>query len=223
MTIPKFDQLTGNESLPQLIEMVAKLQKQVQWLMDGKIGSDNIRANSIVAEKMDVNELSAITANMGKLTSGEIYGAYIATAEGTFPRAEMSSADDLFGAYSAADKFVQVKALDGTTSTPAIVLRDGSGAISGLMYLDSTLSEFNIGTTRNIRISSGITGYTRVDSELMVVDWTNVINQATSQTLQTALNNKANGSGLSRTVYVSLTSGGPATSPMTISNGIVTS
>lgn len=41
--IPSFGQLTGKESLAELIDMVAKLQKQVEYMMTGNLNSKNVR------------------------------------------------------------------------------------------------------------------------------------------------------------------------------------
>jgi hypothetical protein len=41
--IPSFNQPTGNESVAELADMVAKLQKQVEFLMNGNLSTKNIR------------------------------------------------------------------------------------------------------------------------------------------------------------------------------------
>ena len=82
------------------------------------ITADKIVAGAITAGKIDVDELSAITAKMGKLTSGEIYGAYIATSEGLFPRCEMSSEGNLFGAFSSAQHYIAID--PAYAGTPAL-------------------------------------------------------------------------------------------------------
>lgn len=79
------------------------------------ITGDKIKANTITAVKMDVDELSAISANLGHIIAGliesvEIYGSYIATRKNAFPRAEMSSQNDLFGAYRDASNSVRIEA-----------------------------------------------------------------------------------------------------------------
>lgn len=102
-----------------IADILAVTQKLLQWAINGNLDVHNIRANSvnadrivaetitalqimantITADKMSVTELSAITANLGTITAGIIYGAYIATANGTYPRVELSSTGNLLKAY----------------------------------------------------------------------------------------------------------------------------
>jgi hypothetical protein len=69
--------ITENATTEELINELAKFQKIVRYLMNGGLDSENIRANSITADRMDVNELSAITANIGEVTAGIITGILI--------------------------------------------------------------------------------------------------------------------------------------------------
>lgn len=151
MAIPKFEQISGGESLSQLIEMVAKLQKQVQWMMDGKLGDDNIKVNSISAAKLSVDELSAISAHMGKLISGEIYGAYIATAEGTYPKVELSSSGNLIRVWASATKYLVITPAY-TGGVPAVEFVDDDSGKTGFIYLDG--DNFYINSTSEIHIQA---------------------------------------------------------------------
>lgn len=130
MGIWKMSQLKG----PPLTEDPAELRKYINYLsnqmaimmkdldftLNGDINFQNVKAKSITADRLTVTELSAITANMGKLTSGEIYGAYIATKEAAYPRAEMSSTNNLFSAKYDADNYVSIDSSIG--SAPGISL-----------------------------------------------------------------------------------------------------
>lgn len=59
-------------------------------LQAGTIEATSIKAGSITADKLAVTELSAISANMGSLTSGTITGGLIRSGTG-FPRVEWDS------------------------------------------------------------------------------------------------------------------------------------
>jgi hypothetical protein len=78
------------------------------------INAGHIQANAVTADKIDVNELSAISANLGHIVAGliesvEIYGSYIATRNGGFPRAELSSDQNLFGAFKDANNHITIE------------------------------------------------------------------------------------------------------------------
>lgn len=50
-----------------------------------EVDGDILVQGTVTAIKMNVQKLSAITADLGKMTAGEIYGAYIATSEDQYP------------------------------------------------------------------------------------------------------------------------------------------
>lgn len=116
-----------------LANIVARMAKSLEFVINGNIGDVNIKANSITALKMDVDELSAITANLGKITAGEIYGTHIATSETGYPRAEMSNTGKYFRAASNNMREIQVAPVSSVASTPLIIHIDGiSMATEGL-------------------------------------------------------------------------------------------
>lgn len=137
-------------------EQLAELSKLLNFLLNGKIDFQNIRArsikaenietgtltaneiaaNTITADKMNVDELSAITANLGTMIAGiirgiQIFGSYIATAEGTYPRSEMSATDDLFAVYAGPDFWIRMSPFIGS---PALQFKDGTN-VAGINYL----------------------------------------------------------------------------------------
>lgn len=67
-----------------------------------QIVGDNILANTISAQKMNVSQLSAITADLGSITAGTITGALIKT-NNTGTRLEMNGASNEFFVYYAGD------------------------------------------------------------------------------------------------------------------------
>lgn len=80
----------------------------------GAITTDKLDAGAVTAEKITVDELSAISANLGHITAGliesiQIFGSYIATRNGTYPRAEMSVTDHLFAALKDADNHIKIR------------------------------------------------------------------------------------------------------------------
>lgn len=72
----------SDEYLRYIAESLAMLQEELQNILEGRISAQNIRAESIetrnlkagsvIADKIDVTELSAITANLGVITAGSI-------------------------------------------------------------------------------------------------------------------------------------------------------
>lgn len=94
--------------LKTTINQLAVMMKELDYVLNGQLDVKNVRAQSIDATRLNVDKLSAITADMGKLTSGEIYGAYIATADGTYPRSEMDVTGNFFAAYLDASHYVIV-------------------------------------------------------------------------------------------------------------------
>lgn len=118
-----------------LADMFAKLAKDLDFIINGNLDVKNIRANSITADRLKVDELSAISANLGHIISGlieavtirsaEIYGSYIATNEGGFPRTEMSTEDNYFKVWLNETTFIEI--IDqGEEGLPQIrLIKDG--------------------------------------------------------------------------------------------------
>lgn len=207
-------------TLEEVYESLAKLQKTMKYLINGNLDFENIRAKSITADRMDVNELSAITANLGHIIAGliesvEIYGSYIATARGTYPRAEMSNTEDLFGAYK--DAFNSIKMHANLLGSPTLVI-DSDGEIHSLLGSvagNSILFQIMKGSLvlrsfSNLNLRSSV-GYVDVES------WNDFLNASTSRTLQQDLNAKANAfSGYSGSFNT-------GTKTVIVSNGVITS
>ncbi|OAS19244.1 hypothetical protein [Paenibacillus oryzisoli] len=112
------------QALLRVVDALAEDEKQLEWAVNGNLDVKNIRAQSISADRMDVQQLSAIAADLGKITAGEIYGTYIATAEGIFPRAEMSNTNNLFTAYLDSDSYIQMDS--DRLGTPTLVFQEGA-------------------------------------------------------------------------------------------------
>jgi len=84
-----FGRIGQGASMPDLIDALGRLQKSLDYLMQGGLDSKNIRAKSVQADRMDVDKLSAISADLGTITAGLIIGAMIKTAN-TGARIEMN-------------------------------------------------------------------------------------------------------------------------------------
>lgn len=145
-----------------------------------------IIANTITANKLNVSQLSAISANLGTITAGIIYGAFIATANGTYPRIELSSVGNLLAAYLDATHSMSIEPNIG--GAPGIGFKDPSGltgriygnsgigmialinnveltSLSGFIDIKGTTLQFNstdVMASINAKVSHGSTGSTAV-------------------------------------------------------------
>ncbi|MNJ65310.1 hypothetical protein D3C77_613180 [compost metagenome] len=72
---------------------------------------------------MNVQKLSVIAADLGRITAGEVYGTYIATRENAYPRAEMSNTSNMFRASSTANRYAAVDS-NGPVGSPEISVSD---------------------------------------------------------------------------------------------------
>lgn len=104
-------------------EKIAAGAVQADKIAAGAVETDKLAAGAVTAEKITVNQLSAIAADLGHITAGliesiQIFGSYIATRNGAYPRAEMSNEDDLFAAYLDAENHVKIQA--SIAGSPAI-------------------------------------------------------------------------------------------------------
>ena len=159
----------------QLLNVYIMLTEELTYLLNNldtrnvnELNAEVIMANTITADKMNVNELSAITANLGHIISGliesvEIYGSYIATRKDAFPRAEMSSRNDLFGAFRDAYNSIRIEA--DYYGVPSLnIIQNGNvvgriNAVTGSLELNAiglldifASSNINLSPSGNLRI-----------------------------------------------------------------------
>jgi hypothetical protein len=147
--------------------------------------------------------------------------ALIQSAAG-YPRVVMDPSNTLLGAYRDSSNYIEIRA--NYLGSPGINVFE-SGTMRGQIV--SRNNDLTLIATTNLVLSTAAgnvklapaTGY------LVEVDnWSELKSTNQSQTLQEALNAKANYfTGISGTVYVATTSGGPANKAITFSNGIRTS
>lgn len=155
-----------------LMNTTAILTEELTYLLNNldtrnvnELNAEVVVAGSVTADKITVNELSALSANMGKLTSGEIYGAYIATRENAYPRAEMSNEKDLFGAYLNANNYIQIEADYGDVPSLNFIQ---DGAIKARMdtllgYLEiRSLTSLLIQATLDIELATGASSILKI-------------------------------------------------------------
>lgn len=179
-TLPKVSDVNGDMELQDLANLVGKVLKELNWLMTGNLDVENIRAKSITADRMNVNELSAITANLGHITAGlieavTIIGSLIKTAE-FGQRVELSSTENLLKAVNQSGGTLNVA--PNVNGSPTIVFQPPD---SGVTVLYSTNSDFNLLSTTNINITASGAGRVRFSS------WGNIYSMADQRTLQQEL------------------------------------
>lgn len=156
-----------------LADITARMAKDLEFIINGNVDSKNIRAESIetrnlkansittdkiqagsvIAEKIDVKELSAISANLGHIVAGliesiEIYGSYIATSRGSFPRCEMSNTENMFAARGDNGRSIRMVAY-GSLGVPLLSFTNNQAMTllshrSGGFYIEAGSSDVNI-------------------------------------------------------------------------------
>lgn len=222
MPVPTFTGLGPN---PQFEDIVRKINVLVNEFRNLMLNLDDVNFDKITANVMNVNELSAITANLGTITAGllqaitiissTITGSLIQTvASGTYPRVELNSTSTYIRAQASANDELRV---DTTLlGSPAVVF--DNGAIVAAMYLFSLFSNiFMIQSEGEIRIYPG-TGF-----DVVFRDWDEIYSMGDGQNLQTALNAKANSfTGLTSSVGV-MGSDGITPKTLNFTNGVLTS
>lgn len=115
MPTPQLASLNPNASLDELKDYLVGLNRYLNYLLSSldtlnisRLDAKVIIADTITADKLNVSELSAISANLGKVIAGILVGAYIATADGTYPRTEMDVSGDLLAAYASSDHYIKI-------------------------------------------------------------------------------------------------------------------
>lgn len=191
----------------------------------GAITANEIAAGTITADKLSVSQLSAIAADLGTITAGIIYGAYIATANGTVPRIELSSSTNLLEAFASLTDSIFIDPVTGgkvqlgfENSTTEVIIQ----APAGIFLIATALAagEIQISSGEDLRLSAQ--GDTYVDS------WSELINNATGNTLQSDLDAKQDtltGYTGSVTVVTSVDFGASTTTTSTLNytDGVLTS
>ena len=242
MPTPTFSGVPPWATFEDLKAHINRLTAELQYLM---VNMDSLNVTHLTAETIDTGTLDAnkvtirddlnsgayiqidgngMVINNGSYdtfsvdTSGHVdmTSATISSATG-YPKIVLDPSGNLFGAYLDANDSIEIEPdYAGSPSLNFIQAGNLRGRVNTLLgnleiYGNNGL-ELN-GDTYGIRLN----GNNTFDSFAKI----KTISPATD--LQTALNAKANGSGISGTVYVASSSGGPVTTPITFSNGVRTS
>lgn len=193
MGLEKINILEQVASLEVLSEELAKLQRTMRYLLNGNLDFQNIRAKGIQAENIDVDKLSAIVADIGEVTAGiirgvEIYGSYIATSEGGFPRTEMSTKDNYFKVWLNATTYLEI--IDqGQEGLPQIIFTRGSQVFRMGHGIVSDGSSSSPGLYSNSPFAMLAIGGLFLVGDVNFTGWGSIINNSNGRTLQQELNN----------------------------------
>lgn len=213
MPTPTFQPPQGQQDTAQLQDWIIKLVRDLNYLLScldtvniNRLDANVIIANTITANKMNVSQLSAIAADLGTITAGIIYGAYIATANGTYPRIELSSAAKLLTAYLDAVNHLDI--VTNYLGSPGIKSTSAAGLgyiVNGSAFgLYASGLPAELGSTSNVNISAS--GNLFVSS----------VNGSFADLIST-INSKANSFSGYTGSFVS------GTKTVTVNNGIITS
>jgi hypothetical protein len=195
-----------------LADIIAILGKNLDYIINGNLDANNIRANSIetrnlkagavTAEKINVDELSAISANLGHILAGiiesvQIYGSRIATSASGYPRIELSPLDNLLTAFYTATNLMRI--FTNFLGNPALVFN--SDTITSFIANNEIFgSSFEINTNQTMNITVGNSLYFNVNGFCYFPSWNQIYSNYENQTLkqaldaiQTTLQNQING------------------------------
>lgn len=197
-------------SMPQLQKIVkgllnttAILTEELTYLLNNldtrnvnEIDGDVLVSGTVTAAKIMVEKLSAISADLGKIVAGEIYGTYIATRENAFPRAEMSASDNLFAAMSDSSNYVAVDAIGGNNS-PQVLLKSTYANLLMLIYgltanITATGADLSLRSTEDLVLSGdNIRIYPNNYKGIRVSAFSDIVDESSGKSLQEILNSKA--------------------------------
>lgn len=169
--------LTGDESLTDLIDKVAQLEKMVNFVLQGRLQSKNMLevGDWIVKDDMLVSKdgmvgMSTIetagddvrfwsgglipdTAPFHVTKSGKAYltGAAI-SSDGNYPYVKMDPQADLFGAYTSATEYVQVRSQNLGSGYTTPLIEFGFLGAAAFMYFNG--SGFGISASNDINFNA---------------------------------------------------------------------
>ncbi|MEO3947620.1 hypothetical protein [Gorillibacterium sp. CAU 1737] len=173
---------------------------------------------------LTINDGTKDTFRVGLDGKPIMTGGTVRSNASGYPKLEFNSDNGLISAEQDANTRINLRS-NGVSGNPQSLQFISSGNMAFLLAGITTVAEFIINTTNamDINISSG-RDLRLYGTRIFLESFSQTIDNATGQTLQGALNSKANAfTGASGTVYVSATSGGPANIPITFSSGVRTS
>lgn len=171
-----------NEIVQKYNNLLVNLDTLNVVSLDAKV----ITAGTITADKLTVTELSAISANLGTITAGlmtavNIIGSYITTADGTYPRIDFSSTDNLLTAFNDALNKMYISPSNG--GSPAIGA-DVSGN-TAMVFQTTAFGTLLASFIGSITLQSDSFIYLNPSTNVQLDSWSKLYNG--SQTLQQAL------------------------------------
>lgn len=190
------DETDLNKLVKQLLNAYCILTEELTHILNHldtrnmtEIDGDILVTGTVTAAKIQVEKLSAISADLGKIIAGEVYGAYIATRENAYPRAEMSSEKNLFGAYTDGLRKILIEAINVNSGSPRLLLESQDGSLS--LYQQSTGSNiFTYNSHLNLFSDKDINFYPGQGFNVYV-NFNQLKDINTSQTLSSKLDSKA--------------------------------
>ena len=212
--IPSFSTPTGKESVAELADMVAKLQKQVEFLMNGNLSTKNIRevgqwvadGDRLVSQDSDVGMSAAETgaddvrffagstdmdtAPWRVTKAGKMHatGATIESNAG-YPKIVVDPDGRLFAAYTASDTYVGITP-DYLGNGPGQIAVRG-GITEGGSY--TTSGKYHLVAVGGLKLESGedIEFDPSGTTGVIFSNWSRLYSSGAGQSLQTVLNSKA--------------------------------
>lgn len=167
----------------------------------------------------------------GTITGGTLTGANIQTRPvGQYPRAELNSVDNLFGAYASVTRYINILAND--SGDPLLYFNNASNLVRIALINDTfsigAFGKLNLGSTGDLSIdatssSSNVNIKPGSSGHVTLPEWTRVYSRDLSQTLQQALDTKSN-SGVSTSLSGGHNHGIPDGTRLAVvnSSGVVT-
>ncbi len=189
----------GLSSVDDLKNAVAKMTKELSWLLNNLdtrnmnyIDGDIVVEGSITAAKLFVEELSAISANLGHITAGlieavQIFGSYIATSQ-SFPRSEMSNSNNMFASRASASNAVEMRST-GSNSVSDLRFVNGSN-LASISHPSATTGLYINNGSGNLTMEF-MNIFLRGYSSVKVLDWSRLRNEQTNNSLADELSNLA--------------------------------
>lgn len=219
--LPRVNKVMDNKDLSNILAMLVKELEVINGRLDVKniraegietknlkassITTDKINAGAVTADKITVDKLSAITADLGHITAGlveaiqmvssVIIGSEIMTrTAGNFPRAQMSSTENMFSAESSTNKFIKMTA----DNFGEVSLLFKNGIVDGeIRPFNSVLLLNTSSGTGGIQVSSGGNLELYADAldsskKVFVNSWIRFVNKQSNRTLQQDLDSLQN-------------------------------
>lgn len=177
-----------NKMVKQLLNAYIMLTEELTFMLNNldtrninELNAEVIIAGSITADKITVDKLSALSANLGKITAGEVYGAYIATREAGYPKVELSNTSDMIGAFRAVDNFIKIYTLISDLSP---IINFGVSGKNTYLFHDVSNNKASF-TSNDVGINISSPTFIELYANMVKVQaWSTFINNTNGRSLQ---------------------------------------